>query len=136
VLAFATGGLLLVWSSYLHFHLWRNLGYHHIPTIGPLFLLQSVAGLALGLFVIAVRRIWTAVLGAGFAASTMIGFLISVEHGLFGFKDSWSAPFAHQALAIEVAAVVAFVVAGVLCALGPTSGSHPTVPDPQSTIPI
>ena len=37
-----------------------------------------------------------AVLGAGFAASTMIGFFISIGHGLFGFEDSWSAPFAHQ----------------------------------------
>ena len=125
-IAFVAGGLLLAWSGYLHFHLWRGLGYRHIPTIGPLFLLQSVAGLGLGLLIIAVRRVWTAVLGVGFAASTVIGFLISVEHGLFGFKDSWSAPFAHQAFAIEVAAIVILVVAGTLCFLGTTSKSHPT----------
>lgn len=125
--AFVVGGLLLVWSSYLHFHLWQSLGYRHIPTIGPLFILQSVAGLVLGLLVVAIRRPWTAVVGAGFAASTVIGFLVSVEHGLFGFKDTWSAPFAHQAFAIEVAAIVILGIAGALSIFGSASRSRPVV---------
>ena len=108
----------MVWSSYIHFHLWQKVGYRHIPTIGPLFLVQSIAGLFLGLLIIAVRRVWTAILGAGFAASTMIGFLISEEHGLFGFKDAWSSPFAHQALAIEIAIIGVLVIAGALCLVG------------------
>jgi hypothetical protein len=115
------GGLLLLWSSYIHFHLWQKLGYRHIPTIGWLFLLQSIAGLLLGVLVIVVRRVWAAVLGLGFALSTMAGLLISVEHGLFGFKDSLSAPFAHQALAVEIASIVAFVIGVTLCLLGTAS---------------
>ncbi len=109
-----------MWSSYIHFHLWK-VGYRHIPTIGPLFLLQSVAGLLLGVLVMAVRRVWAAVLGLGLAVSTMIGFLVSVTHGLCGFKDSWSAPFAHQALAIETAAIAALVIAVTFCILGSAS---------------
>jgi hypothetical protein len=105
----------VIWSSYIHFHLWQELGYRHIPTIGPLFLAQSIAGLILGLLIIIVRRVWVAVLGAGFAASTMAGFLISEQHGLFGFKDSWSAPFAHEAFAIEIAVTGLLVIAGALC---------------------
>jgi hypothetical protein len=115
--ALVVGGLLLVWSGYIHFHLWQSVGYRHIPTIGPLFLLQSIAGLLLGLLLIVVRRVWAAVLGAGFAASTLAGFLLTVglKGGLFNFKESWSAPFAHQAFAIEIAAIVVLAIAGALC---------------------
>ena len=113
------GGLLLLWSSFIHFHLWSETnGYRSIATIGPLFLLQSVSGLVVGLGVIAVRRLWAALLGLGFALVTLAGFLISVDHGLFGFKDSWLAPFAQQAFGIEVAAVVVFGVAAGLCLIG------------------
>ena len=38
--------------------------------------------------------------------ATLAGFLISVVHGLFGFEETWLAPFAQQAFALEVAAVV------------------------------
>jgi hypothetical protein len=116
--AFVVGGVLLVWSSYVHFHLWDSEGYRHIATIGPLFLLQSITGLLLGVLVVAVRRVWAALLGAGFALSTLAGFLVSVEHGLFGFKDSWQAPFAHQAFAIDLTTVAALVVGGAICAAG------------------
>jgi hypothetical protein len=115
--AFVVGGLLIVWSSYIHFHLWQT-GYRHIPTIGPLFILQSIAGLVMGILVIGVRRIWAGVLGAGFALTTLIGFLITVEHGLFGFRDQWSAPFGHQAFAIEVATILVLGFGIVACLVG------------------
>jgi plastocyanin len=119
--AFVAAGLLIVWSSYIHLHLWQSLGYRHIATIGPLFLLQSIGGFLLGLLIIAARRVWAAALGAGFAVSTMVGFLVSVEHGLFGFKDTWSAPFAHEAFALEIAIIGACLIAGALCFLGSAS---------------
>jgi hypothetical protein len=112
---FVVGGLLLVWSAYIHFHLWDSVGYRMIATIGPLFLLQSIAGLLLGLLVIAHRRVWTAILGLGFSVSTMVGFFISVHVGLFGFQDSSNAPFAHLALIIEIAIAVVLLAAGALC---------------------
>jgi hypothetical protein len=128
--AFVLGGLLLIWSADVHFHLWNETdGYRTIPTIGPLFLLQSIAGLVIGIGVVVVRRVWAAVVGLGFALSTLAGFLLSVAIGLFGFKDSWLAPFAKEAFTIEILAAVAFVAAGVLCLAGtvPTAraGSTP-----------
>jgi len=114
-LLFLAGGLLIVWSSFIHFHLWQELGYRHIPTIGPLFLIQSIAGLILGLLTIAIRRAWTAILGLGFALMTMLGYLISVTYGLFGFKDAWSAPFAHQAFVLELLTIALLGIAGALC---------------------
>ncbi len=113
-LVFAVGGLLLVWSAAIHYHLWDD-GYRSIATIGPLFLLQSIAGLVIGLVVVVVRRLWAALAGIGFALATLAGFLISVVHGLFGFEETWLAPFAQQAFALEVAAAVVLVLAAVLC---------------------
>ncbi len=124
--AFAAGGLLLVWSAYVHFHLWNEPnGYRSIPTIGPLFLLQSIAGLAIGVAVVALRRLWAAVIGIGFALSTIAGFLVSVERGLFGFKESWLAPFAKEAFAVEVAASAVLVLAAVLCLIGSAPDARP-----------
>jgi hypothetical protein len=114
--AFAAGGLLLVWSAYIHFHLWVEPGgYRSIPTIGPLFLLQSIAGLVIGVVVVAVRRLWVAGVGTGFALVTLGGFLVTVAHGLFGFKDSWQAPFATEAFAVEMVAATVLALAGALC---------------------
>ncbi len=64
------------------------------------------------------RRLWAAIVGIGFAAATLAGFLISVTNGVFGFKESWLAPFAHQAFGIEVAALAVLVAAATLCLLG------------------
>jgi hypothetical protein len=115
---FLVGGLLIILLGYIHFHLWQSVGYRHIPTIGPLFLVQSIAGLVIGLLVMATRRVWAAVLGAGFAAATLGSFLISVSNGLFNFKDSWSAPYAHLAFAVEIVTVVVLVVAVAFCLVG------------------
>jgi hypothetical protein len=115
--AFFAGGVLVIWLSYIHFHLWHD-GYSHIATIGPLFLVQSIAGLLVGLLVIAIRRVWTALLGIGFALATMAGFLISVEHGLFGFTDSWAAPFAGLAFTVEIVIAAVLAVAAVVCLFG------------------
>jgi hypothetical protein len=118
--AFVAGGLLLIWSAYIHFHLWGETdGYRSIPTIGVLFLLQSIGGLVLGLVVIAVRRVWAALGGMAFALATIGGFLITVTNGLFGFTDSWLVPFAQQAFSIEVAAAAVLALAVVLCLAGP-----------------
>jgi hypothetical protein len=122
--ALVVGGLLVLWSGGIHFHLWQSVGYKHLATIGPLFLLQSIGALVVGLLLLVMRRVWAALLGAGFALSTLAGFLISVTHGLFGFQDSWEAPFAKQAFAIEIAIVVILSIAGALCLAG--AGSAPS----------
>jgi hypothetical protein len=124
------GAALTVVTAVIHFHLWSD-GYKTIPTIGPLFLLQAIVGVVLALGVAALRRFWTAVIAFGFVASTIGGFLLSVTIGLFGFKDSWSAPWAGGAFVVEIAALVLLAVGGCLCALrsvpgrrtGPPAGS-------------
>jgi hypothetical protein len=40
--------LLLAVGSYgLHYHLWASLGYRHLLTIGPLFVVPAVVGMVL-----------------------------------------------------------------------------------------
>jgi hypothetical protein len=104
------GAILLILSAVIHLHLWST-GYKHIPTIGPLFLLQGIAGILLGLAVAVSRHYAIALAGALFAAGTIGGLVLSVEVGLFGFKDSFSAPWATDTLIIEIAAFVVLVAA-------------------------
>jgi hypothetical protein len=116
-MAYVAGALLVLWSAYIHFHLWdESDGYRQIATIGPLFLAQAIGGLLTGILILAVRRVWAAVIGIGFAASTLIGFLLTVglTKGLFNFKESWAAPFAGLAFAVEIAAVAVLLMAAAL----------------------
>lgn len=105
----ATGVLL---SAVVHLDLWDLQRFRDIPTIGPLFLLNVVAGVVIGV-VMLVWRHWLPMLaGAGFGAATVAAFWISVVHGLFGLKET--ATGSSQVLA-EVAEYVA-VVFGLLAA--------------------
>ena len=80
------GAGLLAATGAIHLDLYLT-GYRSIPTIGWLFLLQVIAAFALAALV-AVSRSWLAsAAGAGFALSTLGGYLLSVWVGLFGFTE-------------------------------------------------
>ena len=115
-------GLILV-SAIIHLHLWSN-GYRHIPKIGPLFLLQGVLGILLTVSIAVLRRFFIAVLGVLFAGGTIAGLLVSVHIGLFGFKDSLSAPWATTSLVIEAAAAGVLLLGGVLVFHGDRTASR------------
>src|SRR5580693_1535419 len=80
------GAGLLIATAAIHLDLYLT-GYNSIPTIGPLFLLQIIAGFGLGLLILATGDRLIAGLGALFALSTLGGYLISVQFGLFGFRE-------------------------------------------------
>ena len=86
------GAGLLIATGAIHLDLYLT-GYRTIPTIGWLFLLQVIVAFALGLAVLAIPAAMVvpgriaAVAGAGFAASTLGGYLLTVWIGLFGFKE-------------------------------------------------
>jgi hypothetical protein len=136
-IVFLAGGALILGSAYIHFHLWQSVGYKHLPTIGPLFLLQWIGGIVVGLAVIALPRLWVALGGIGFALSTMAGFLLTtaLPKGLFNFKESWLAPYAHEAFYIEIAIVVVLAVAGAFCLSGSASSSKAGSTPPVAATP-
>jgi predicted lipoprotein with Yx(FWY)xxD motif len=89
------GAGLLAATAAIHLDLYLT-GYRTIHIIGWLFLLQVIAGFALALAVLITpliaRSSWlpaaaSAALGAGFAVSTLGGYLLSLWVGLFGFKE-------------------------------------------------
>ncbi len=84
------------------------------PHHRPLFLAQSIGGFALAAVIVASRRLLPALAGVGFLASTIGGFVWSVEWGLFGFHDRFGANFAGLALAVEIAGVVVLLAAAAL----------------------
>jgi hypothetical protein len=116
-LGIVAGAVLVAVTSWIHLHLWAD-GYRTIPVIGPLFLVQGIAGAALALVMICWRRIVTAVAGIGFMLTTVGGLLISVNFGLFGFMDSLAAPFAGVSLAVEISGAVELGLIGALILTG------------------
>jgi predicted lipoprotein with Yx(FWY)xxD motif len=80
------GAALLVASGAIHLDLYLT-GYRTIPTIGPLFLLQVIAAFVLAAAILVTGSWLAAAAGAGFAISTLGGYLLSLWVGLFGFTE-------------------------------------------------
>ena len=108
------GAGFLIWSAVIHLMLWSD-GYKDISVIGPLFLVQGIACIILGVAVVAFR--WLALLAAGAVAgvATAVGLLLSVNVGLFGYTETLSVPYAELSLAVEFTA--AFVLLAAACVL-------------------
>lgn len=95
-------------------------GFRTIPTIGPLFLFQVIAGFALALAILAAPFTpWTrrpavdasiAAVGAGYAIATLGGYLLSLWVGLFGFHEI-------RSTAGTVAGILEIAAFGVLLGL-------------------
>ena len=117
LLVILAGAALVVYSGYIHLYLWGRQSYPYsaIPTIGPLFLVQGVAALLIGLLVGITRRLYAVLLGAGLMVVSVAALVIDVEVGMFGFQDSWAAPYVTSTLYWEiVGAVVLLIAAGAL----------------------
>jgi hypothetical protein len=120
---------LLAWIGYIHLHLWQE-GYRHIPTNGPLFLLDAVAGFILAAVLLAWPRPLAGLLSAGYTAATLGALIISLNVGLFGFRESISASYVTESLTIETITVLALVIWTAL-AIIPRAGTRGTRPTAQ-----
>ena len=105
------GAGLLVATGAMHLDLYVT-GYRSIPTIGWLFLLQVIAAFGLAVLIVAINNRLVAAAGAGFAISTLGGYLLSVWVGLFGFKEvRTTAGIAAGAVEVAAFTVLALVAA-------------------------
>ena len=125
-----TCAALLAWIGYLHLHRGTE-GYRHIPVDGPLFPLYAVAGFALAAALLAWPRPLTGLLAAGYTAGTLGALIISLTVGLFGFKESISASYVTQSLAIETITLLALLGWTVLTAATPRSSARRHGPPPS-----
>ena len=129
----ATGAGFLVWSGVIHLMLWSD-GYKDISVIGPLFLVQGIVSILLGVVIVAFR--WLALLVAGAVAgvATAVGLLLSVYVGLFGYTESLSVSYGELSLAVEfTAAFVLLVGACVLALAAPVRAAGRPSPVPSRT---
>jgi predicted lipoprotein with Yx(FWY)xxD motif len=111
------GAGCLLATAGIHLDLYLT-GYRTIPTIGPLFLLQVITGFVLGLAVLVMRSRLVALAAGGFALATLGGYLLSVQFGLFGFREVETT----AGIVAGVIEVVAFA-ALALYAMSPVSGT-------------
>jgi hypothetical protein len=98
--------VLLVASGLIHLHLW-DIAYRHIKTLGPLFLVQTVAAFVVAVALVALRRAVVEVAALLLMVGTMVGFALVTTVGLFGFTLHEITKWAYLAMVAEIAAVVA-----------------------------
>jgi len=91
---------LLIWVAVIHLHLWTE-GYRDIPTVGPLFLADALVGFLLAAVLLVWPRPLAGLLGAGFMISTLGGLIVSLNFGLFGFRESSQASFVIETIILE-----------------------------------
>ncbi|SLI38176.1 Uncharacterised protein [Mycobacteroides abscessus subsp. bolletii] len=96
----------LVVSGYIHAHLYI-LGYQHIPSIGPAFLVQAGAFFAMSVLIVVGAPDWMVTAAGLGSAGTLVAFALSRTVGLFGFSEhGWEpAPYAMLSVLTELAAV-------------------------------
>lgn len=131
-LVIAAGVVCVLGSGVIHLYLWgKQYGYRTIPTIGPLFLLQGIVSILIGLVTIITRRLVMVIVSAGLLITSFCSLIIGVEWGLFGFQDSWYAPYARTTLYEEIAGAVLLLAAAVALAWPERAGL--ARPKPQAT---
>ena len=101
---------LLAWIGYIHLVLWQSppggQGYKFIPTDGPFFLVDAIAGVVLAVALLVWPRLLVGLVSAGFVAGTILALVISLTVGLFGFNEHISTYYVVLALVVESIALV------------------------------
>ncbi len=99
------GALLVLATGAVHLYLYFDY-FHLIPVVGVLFLLNAVAAAVIGALLLVSARPLVVLAGIGFAAATLVFFLLSVYHGLFGYTEHLRGGWQEAAGGIELAAIV------------------------------
>src|SRR4051794_22380956 len=86
-------------SAYVHLYEWLS-GMRDVHVIGPLFVVNVVAGLVIAVLLIRWRHWLALFLALGFGASTLGGFaLATTSAGLFGTHEKWQGTYVWVAAA-------------------------------------
>jgi hypothetical protein len=93
-------------SAAVHLKVWVD-GYRDLNIIGPLFLLNVVAGVVIALLLVAWRHWLPLLLAAGFGAATLLAFVTAATVGLFGVHEIWVSTTGITAGVAEIVALLA-----------------------------
>jgi hypothetical protein len=110
---FVIDAALLITSGAIHLHLW-DIAYRHVATLGPLFLVQGIVAILLGLAILLSRNILLVAAGAALCVGTIGGFILADTVGVFGFKLPYITTEAWTVLVVEIAAIIALAVTAAM----------------------
>ncbi len=103
--------LAVLVSAYVHLREWLD-GMRHVHVIGPLFVVNIVAGVVIAVLLFTWKHWLVPFLAAGFGASTLGGFAIATTSGgLFGDHEKWSGSYVWIAAVSEAVAIIAGLLA-------------------------
>jgi hypothetical protein len=103
--------LAVLVSAYVHLREWLD-GIRDVAVIGPLFLVNIVAGIVIAILLVTWRHWLAPFLALGFGATTLGGFaLATTSAGLFGDHQKWQGSYVWVAAASEAVAIVVALVA-------------------------
>jgi len=97
-------------SAVVHVLLYVD-GYDTIAVVGPLFLLNAVAGVVLAVLLMTWRHWLPLVGGIGFGGLTLLAFVLSTTVGFYGVNETFAGTNELLAAASEVVTVVASAAA-------------------------
>ena len=114
----AVGAATVAVSAVVHLYLWGKAdGYRAVPTVGPLFLIQCIAGCILSAAMLIFRRVVTDLAGASYMALSLGALYLSINGGMFGFNETLNAPWVKFSLFDETIGLAAYLAAAAI-ALG------------------
>jgi hypothetical protein len=93
-------------SAAVHLKVWVD-GYRDLSVIGPLFLLNVVAGVVIAVLLVTWRHWVPLFLAAGFGAATLLAFITAATVGLFGLHEIWVSTTGITAGIAEIVALLA-----------------------------
>ena len=94
-------------SAYVHLYEWLN-GFRHVHVIGPLFIVNIVAGVVIAVLLLTWKHWFAPFLAFGMGATTLGGFAIATTSaGLFGDHEKGQGPYVWVAAASEAVAILA-----------------------------
>lgn len=121
------GAGLLLGMAWIHQHLY-DLGYATVPTIGPLFRLNAILGLAAAVLVLVVPMPWwrlACAAGALLQIGTLLALVQSLTIGAFGFKETLDAPLVPQTFAVEILGFLVLAAGALVRQTAPATSSEP-----------
>lgn len=110
------GAILLLAIAAIHLFL-RFYGVGGV--LGVSFVLNGVAGLALGIGMLVLRGrllLLATVLGLLFAIASLLALLLALTVGLFGLREVWTFTLVPQTVAVDSVAVVVLAIASAAIA--------------------
>jgi hypothetical protein len=98
------GAVALLVSAAVHAYLWFD-GVRN-QSVGPMFLVNVVAGVVIAVMLLRWRHWLPAFLTLGFGAATLGAFIISATVGLLGVHSEWAGGFVWTAAISEAVCIV------------------------------